>query len=395
MQDKNTLFFVESYITGGSDKIARLIIENISSNIYLMVNKNAPKNILLTGLKKDNIKIIYYSLISPAMLGAFASRFKQNRILYIGIRALNLILRYPLIIFSIIYFYFLIKPLKIDVYFSNNGGYPGGEYNRSSSLAASFILKNHTYHIYHSIPQTYNKFTGFIEGFYDKILDKRLTFITDSNYCAKELLAKRNIKSLPKVIYNGTQPLNKKKYTDFPILKLLIVGVLDSNKNQLFALKILSSLIKKNYNIKLYIVGNEAEIGYENTLKSYVIKNNLIEYVSFEGFQTNLSNYYNECDILLLTSIIESFPTVILEAMSVGMPIISAQAGGVLEQIQIGKNGFVVAQDDLDDFVQKIIFFIENKSRISEFGSQSYKIFNEKFTINNMVKNYQKIIDKE
>lgn len=393
MQNKNILIFVESYVTGGSDKIARLLLENLKSKkTFLVVNKDIPKEILIDNLPKENIEVIYYSLISPAKLGLYAQSIKSKP-LRILCRIFNLLIRYPLIIFSVIYFYFLMKRLNIDLYISNNGGYPGGEYNRSSSLAASFLLPlRKVLHIYHSLPREYPKIITFIERLYDRILDKRVSFITDSYYCAKELTKHRSILQDSHIIYNGVFRNTQKGYKETKTLKLLQIGTLDSNKNQLLSLKAIKELKEKNYDIKLYMVGKEAELGYKDQLIDFVKKNSLDEFISFEGFQTNPYQYYKDCDILLLTSYIESFPTVILEAMSVGMPIIATNTGGVSEQIDSGKNGFVIEQNNLNELIDSINIFYKDRDLISKFGHSSFKHFNDKFTIEKMIDKYNNFI---
>jgi|GEM_PF-2857549 len=396
MQNKVVLIFIESYVAGGSDKIARLLAENLPyKKIYLLVNKRFPVEILSDNLNRENIEIIQYSFVSPAELGTYALKFKKYKLLYMFLRIVNLFVRYPLIVFSMVYFYCLFKRLGINLYVSNNGGYPGGEYNRSSSIAASFVVTEKTFHIYHSIPLPYNRITILIEKLYDAILDKRVVFITDSEFCSKKLVERRNIKQVPVVIYNGINFLTKKNfYCSNQSLKLLQIGTLDSNKNQLFSLKLLSYLISRGHDVMLYIVGKESEEGYLSQLMHYTKQNKLENYVFFEGFQSETYRYYQECDILLLTSKIESFPTVILEAMSVGMPVITSHTGGVCEQVKIGENGFIIKQDDIDEFLNKIIFFSENREKIQEFGEASHILFMQKFTIDKMICGYMALLNE-
>jgi len=79
--------------------------------------------------------------------------------------------------------------------------------------------------------------------------------------------------------------------------------------------------------------------------------------------------------------------------MSVGMPIISVNVGGVIEQIINEYNGFIVNKYDLDDFVKKVIYFLDNKEKIEEMGNNGYLHFNSSFSIEKMINNYHKELE--
>ena len=58
------IYFVESYIAGGSDKIAQILLGNLNfSEIILIINKRADKKIILNKLN-NNIRVKYYNLIT-------------------------------------------------------------------------------------------------------------------------------------------------------------------------------------------------------------------------------------------------------------------------------------------------------------------------------------------
>lgn len=60
-------------------------------------------------------------------------------------------------------------------------------------------------------------------------------------------------------------------------------------------------------------------------------------------------------DLLVLTSFTEGFPNVVLEALAVGVPVVSFRVGGINDVIKDGFNGFAVRQDDLTGFTNQII----------------------------------------
>jgi len=393
---KNTLVFIESYIPGGSDKVARLLVDSIESEkIYLCINRSADTEILLQKIVNDNVKVIFYSLPTLFDISTYIDTMKNNNYLWYILKILSFIARYPLILFSIIYFYFMFKKLNIDLYISNNGGYPGGEYNRSSTISASIIGSCNVYHIFHSMAQPSRRIFRFIEYYYDKLIDNRCYLITDSQVSVDKMKSVRNIYQDISVIYNGVKKSKLKKYTLSNTLKLLHIGTLDSNKNQLLLVDIMNILVNElKLNVKLQLVGKEAEADYLLKLQHSIKEYNLKDDILLEGFSDDPYAYYNDTDILLLSSKVESFPTVILEAMSVGLPVITTDAGGVNEQIVNGLNGYIIKQNNIHDFVEKINYFYKDKNKIKEFGRFSYEHFNKNFRVEVMIKKYNILFKK-
>jgi len=396
MHLKTAAIFIESYVAGGSDKIAKLLANSIDcKKLYLFINKSANTEILLQKPLEDHIQVIFYSLPTLFDISVYVNSKKNNQALWYILKSLSLIIRYPLIIFSIIYFYLLFKKYNINLYISNNGGYPGGEYNRSSTLAASLIDNCGVFHIFHSMAHPPRKILKYIEYYYDKLLDSRCHLITDSQVSVDRIKDIRNISQNISIIHNGVKESNLKDYNIHSTLKLLHIGTLDNNKNQLLLLKMMNILINNlNLNIKLYLVGKEAEDGYLVKLQDYIDKYNLKDNITLEGFSQNPYMYYYDMDILLLSSKIESFPTVILEAMSVGLPVITTNAGGVEEQIINNENGYIVNQNDLDDLVNKVKIFYKNRDKIKVFGHCAYEHFNKNFKIKTMIEKYNKLLKK-
>lgn len=391
--NKTLILLVENYYSGGSDKVAKILYENLDcQSIKLFINRGNDTKVLLSGNMNKNVEIHYYNLVTIAELGTFANKTKPFLPVYVLLKFFNLLIRYPLLVFSVIYFYFKFKPLNADLFVANNGGYPGGEYCRTSTIAAS-LLKMKCFHIVHSMatPIFFKPFT-IVENFIDRLIDKKSKIITVSLDVKSKLKNIRNIKQDIKVIDNGIEKNQQKKYLNSNNLKLLNVGSLYSLKNQLFLLDVMKRLNEMGFNnVELHLIGKEEEKGYLDKIRSLAKKYNLEDKLHIHGF-CNPYEFYYECDILVHSSRVEGFPMVTLEAMSVGLPIVSTKVGGIAKQIKDGLNGFVIEQNDFNTFSKKIEFFIENRNEIKKFGNESYKLFNRSFTIDSMVKCYNNII---
>ncbi|MCG3658929.1 glycosyltransferase [Aliarcobacter butzleri] len=394
---KNISIFIENYVAGGSDKIARDLIDNLEyEKCYLFVNSRNDFSMLLSKPLPKNCELIKYGIKTIPELGLFANSLKnKNLIIYFFLKVFNLIIRYPLLVVYIFYFYSLLRKYPIDIFFSNNGGYPGGECNRVATLVSS-ILKIKNYHIVHNLATfPFFKPYKYIEYFIDWILSKKTTFICVSNQTKDYLLDKRNIRCTPLVITNGVQKIynNIKTFNkDYTTIKLLNIGALGERKNQLMLIESINILKSNGYeNITLYLVGKEEDEGYLKFLKSKIEEYKLQDKVFFEGFQNNPYKYYDICDIFILSSKVESFALVRVEAMSVGMPIITTDVGDANLQVINNENGYIVY--DFNEMVDCIEKYIKDSSLIKSHSIRGFEIYNNFFTIENMIKKYQDLIE--
>ena len=204
--------------------------------------------------------------------------------------------------------------------------------------------------------------------------------------------AVRHIRQDIKCIYNGLGSRPLKNYRSDTPLRLLNVGYLGNTKNQTMILRALALAANGGAkNIELYLVGKEGEAGYVDSLKKLAVEIGVGGRIHFEGFQNDPSKYYDFCDAFVLSSIVESFPLVILEAMRVGMPVVATQVGGVDEQVANGLNGFVVPLNDVESMAGKFVYFYEHRKEIENFGRQGHAMFNKKFQIGVMVKQYAEL----
>lgn len=395
MRTENIGIFIENYLAGGCDKIARDLIDNLSYNkLYLYVNKGSDLKILLQNDLPNNVELIEYNLISIPKLGMFANNFKEkNKIVYGLLKFFNLMIRYPILVLYIIYFFLLFRKVNIDVFFSNNGGYPGGECNRMASIAFSF-LRGRNYHIVHNLAtKPFFKLFKFFEYFIDSLIDKNCRFICVSNQTKEVLLKNRYIKQQPIVIYNGIKNhIKQNKKQNHDIIKLLNIGLLGDRKNQLQIIETVKILKSRGYDcIELYLLGDEEDVGYKDMLvekaKQYSLDN-----IHLKGF-CDPSEYYQACDIFVLSSIVESFALVRVEAMSYEMPVISTNVGDVYLQIENGRNGYIVS--NAEEMADALEVYLKNKELILEHGHNGYEIFQNRFTLNKMIEQYQKLIDGE
>ena len=133
------------------------------------------------------------------------------------------------------------------------------------------------------------------------------------------------------------------------------------NGNSLISHNILR-LTKYIKNIHITFVGNIVDMNVKNRFDDFLKDNDIRNYVTVTGFIEDTMPYYYGSDLLICSSFVEGLPISILEAMSVGLPIISTNVGGVDEQIDHGINGFLIETNNPLDLSNKIQYFIRRFS---------------------------------
>ena len=88
----------------------------------------------------------------------------------------------------------------------------------------------------------------------------------------------------------------------------------------------------------------------------------------------NIYKYVKNSNIFILSSITEGLPTVLLEALACGLPIISTNCEtGPIEILDRGHYGFLVKVGDAKDLAEKMIYLASNKDKMKEYSKKSLK----------------------
>lgn len=114
-----------------------------------------------------------------------------------------------------------------------------------------------------------------------------------------------------------------KKYPQFSKIVLMVSRV-EKEKNIEMAIKAMKIVLQRNSKVGLVIVGSGRE---ESNLNDLIQKLGIKNSVMFEGWQSDTASYYKTADCLLNTSWYEGYGLVLLEAKSIGLPIVSTDVG--------------------------------------------------------------------
>ncbi len=228
-----------------------------------------------------------------------------------------------------------------------------------------------------SSPSGWNK--NYIKNLIFKIFFKFSdSIIVNSKAFKNELDNKLNVKS--KVIYN---PLNKLeiiskskerlKSTLFKKnnkIKILNIGRYTDQKDQITLLKALN-LIKNKIPFEAILIGYGVN---KKLLENFVKKNNLKKQIKVLNYQNNPYKFIKKTDILILCSIYEGLPNVILEALTLKKFVISSNCPtGPKEILESGKFGYLFKPKDFEKLSKLIMIYSKNIKKCKQKALAGYK----------------------
>lgn len=192
------------------------------------------------------------------------------------------------------------------------------------------------------------------------------------------------------VIYN---PVDIKEYTGAalktPKAKTVVsAGRLMKQKNQKMMIDAFSAVLKKYPDYQLIIYG---EGPYREELELHVQQLGISEKVILPGSTTQLYNKIKSAEIFLLSSDYEGMPNALIEAMCMGIPVISTKVSGATDLIFHGENGLLVEVGDISGFTAAIETMIADGDKRYEMAVEAVKL-SEKLLPERILEQWQEII---
>lgn len=173
------------------------------------------------------------------------------------------------------------------------------------------------------------------------------------------------------------------------IIRLVSISRLVEKKGIEYAIKAVAQLAKITSNIEYNIVGD----GFlKPKLQALIEELDVSTQVKLLGWKqkTEVIGILNNSHILLAPSITardgdrEGIPVALMEAMAMGLPVVSSLHSGIPELVKDGISGFLVAERDVDGIAAKLNYLIEHPEVWSEMGRAGRKIVEENYDIDKL-----------
>lgn len=161
---------------------------------------------------------------------------------------------------------------------------------------------------------------------------------------------------------------------------VLLVGGVRKRKDIMTAIATIKALCDRQLPVRLDIVGPNDDKPYLESVNNRLREYKLEECVTIHGLvdDNELRKRYECADVLLLTSLEESSPICIVEAMASGLPIVATDVGGIAEMVN--GNALLCKPGDVNGLVEALATALFDQSAGTRMGQLSREIARSKWS---------------
>ncbi len=167
-------------------------------------------------------------------------------------------------------------------------------------------------------------------------------------------------------LYTNSRPISDNGY-------LISIGRLSREKGYLLLLQAAARLAGEGVKFELRLAGDGP---LRSELQRYISDNNLGSRVNLAGWLSNeqVRQEIVACRALVLSSLMEGLPVVLMEAMALKRPVIATCVGGIPELVSDGEHGWLVPTGDADALADAMRACLEaSVSTLQRFGEAGFK----------------------
>lgn len=237
----------------------------------------------------------------------------------------------------------------------------------------------------------------------NRFLSKRVTKIVAVGESSKRYLVEREGIEEKRIltIYNGT---DAKKFENIQNSQALrdelgltrhqrvigIVARLDPIKNHACLIRAMREVVTRLPGTRLLIIGDGP---LRDDLRSLTAALDLEQHIKFLGARNNIPELLSVLDVFVLCSFSEGLSLTLVEACAAAKPIVASNVGGNGEVVEHQCNGLLVPSDESEALADAIMDILTNDGKAKRMGRMARKKFEEKFTLDIMVKKYESLYE--
>lgn len=334
---------------------------------------------ILDIIKSSGVKVI---IILPKKEGKLYEKLKNEKHEIINFYNLDCVKDYKFVLKIFLNMKAVLKILKLLIKYDIDLIYTNSSVNIVGVVASLILKKRHIWHI-HEFMLT----TKLQEMIYKKLLSysrNELIFVSRKNFNVWKNSLNSDLKN-SKILYNPCRIIEKhpKKSSNF---SFGFAGSQNPNKNLEYLLEAFKVLNENYPELELVIAGQE------KLPKKIELEGN--RNIIMLGQVEKIEIFFELIDVLVVPSKKESFSLIAMEAMSLGIPIITNENVGIAEILENEKTALIYSVYDNGDLYVQMEKIYLNKNLYKKIQDNSGVIFSKLFSNKEFEKNIKSILNK-
>lgn len=165
-------------------------------------------------------------------------------------------------------------------------------------------------------------------------------------------------------------------------VRIVCIARLTSEKRVDLFLRVLSEIHQIIPSVRARIIGDgPLRRPLEELSRQLGLGPNLVE---FTGIIDDMPSVYQQADLLVLTSVFEGMPNVILEAMACGLPVVATGVGAVPEIVNHGVTGYVVSINDTHKLIRYLLRLVRSSTLRRKMGMKTRAVVEKSFSLESL-----------
>jgi glycosyltransferase involved in cell wall biosynthesis len=153
-----------------------------------------------------------------------------------------------------------------------------------------------------------------------------------------------------------------------------------------------AALVAQQYPATRFVLVGEGRDGDTlGQLQRLATELGIAEQVHFPGYRAHLLPVYGSFDLFVLSSRREGLPNSILEAMAVGLPVVTTDVAGTSELVLHGHTGYVVPQGDVDRLAHAMVTLVADKQLRQRMGQAGRERIEREFSFTHRLQRIEEL----
>lgn len=156
------------------------------------------------------------------------------------------------------------------------------------------------------------------------------------------------------------------------------IGRLSEEKGVLNLIDAIILVLKERKDVCVMLCGKGA---LSDEIKSRIKNEDVEAYVKLRGWvpHDDVPRCLNELRLIILPSVTEGLPNILLEAMACGTPVLASSVGAIPDVVIEGKTGFLLKSTMPEHIAERIIDLFANLDLLEKVSEDAYNFVREKF----------------